>query len=757
MSDGAESNNSKKQWMPDNTVESKKLSSESGFNLAGAGSLCQQRTRGKRVLLERRPSPDENTNDSLTTPSPKRPCRSLFPANSQTSSSLSTLTVSSTKGRGNLQHSRVIVECSAVRDMMEQYISCPQCQSAVKVSFPTCCIASGLKLSCTGEFCTWADIRRPAGANIQLSENAGSALIERNTDYALNILCVTGFLISGDGCTETSRLLGLLGLPSSTTMWSSSFHNIEQVLSPEFISLADEVVCQNNLREEVRLTLGNARDENDTLLCNLWLQKTLAAEHWPRILASTDMGWQGRSSGVAHNSLSGHALHVGQKTRKPIAWIALAKSCSFCKSWHSAHMEGDEVPEHECVKNHDGTSGSMEPVAALKMHCNLYENHQSVIETTITDDDSSIKAKLKWCNADHMLNHNTDEKPMIINSNGNLVERPDHGEVPRHMPEPIFLVDPNHRKKTLKGDLCRQVKMKVKDRKTLTLCDCVRLATNFAHMARALKHKTADEEIVTAGKAALEHHFDNHEFCGDWCARKKQTNDEAEKKKKHYRCKEKDAELHKMLQGKLARFVTLKALKEVSHGFDTNVNESFNNTAAWIAPKNKVHSTTNSLRNRIGVALGTNGLGCDTHFEEIFRRFGIVLTDDIRHYIHKAHAKRVKRLAKNKTPEAKKKKLKNFHQRLKDHTEVAKKERAKRDGLVCRPGIGMADGYISDTSVGAERSRLNAARKANTPPRQQGARRQVCCSVCKAMGHNKSNKNCPVFPKKITIRTKNNG
>jgi len=72
----------------------------------------------------------------------------------------------------------------------------------------------------------------------------------------------------------------------------------------------------------------------------------------------------------------------------------------------------------------------------------------------VCDDDSSIKAKLKWSDEDHMANNTTTEVPKIINSNGNLVDRPNHGGVPACMPEPFFKADPNHRRKILTNELC---------------------------------------------------------------------------------------------------------------------------------------------------------------------------------------------------------------------------------------------------------------------------------------------------------------
>jgi len=69
----------------------------------------------------------------------------------------------------------------------------------------------------------------------------------------------------------------------------------------------------------------------------------------------------------------------------------------------------------------------------------------------MTNDDSSIKAKLKWSNVDHMIKHGLTRVPRIIKKNGNEVPRPDKGELPADMQQPDFLADPGHRKKSLKN------------------------------------------------------------------------------------------------------------------------------------------------------------------------------------------------------------------------------------------------------------------------------------------------------------------
>ena len=122
-----------------------------------------------------------------------------------------------------------------------------------------------------------------------------------------------------------------------------------------------------------------------------------------------------------------------------------------------------------------------------------------------------------------------------------------------------------------------------------------------------------------------------HKYCGDWCSRLRQTEAERVANKKMYRCKTKDAKLYSILLNKIERFITEQALDEVGHGMDTLVNESFNNSVAWVAPKNKVYSSSDSLRNRIAVCLGINGLGTYEYYKLLFERLNISMPIDVNH------------------------------------------------------------------------------------------------------------------------------
>jgi len=361
----------------------------------------------------------------------------------------------------------------------------------------------------------------------------------------------------------------------------------------------------------------------------------------------------------------------------------------------------------------------------------LFVNNKVVLENIVADDDSSIKSKLKWSNQDHMINHGLAEPPTTINSNGNEVVRPDHGEVPRNMPEPQFCADPDHRKKTWKKTLHQLLCSTKKKNMTITHMDVLRLGTNFAHMVRTL-HGKSDEEMLTASEAVIEHHFDCHTCCGPWCKRRQQSDEEKEAKKKCCRSKEKDASLHKELQRRIERFVAIESLHEVAHECDTLCNESFNNVTAWLAPKNKACGSSESLKTRVAVAVGVTSLGAQEHCKQLFERLGTTMTPVVEHCISLQSEHRDKRNARSKTAKGKTKRVDKCHKKLVEKTATTKREKAKREGT-CSTGMGVSGGHAEDKLVKAKemdpREFQQAERRAN---KERVARK---CPFCEGSGH----------------------
>jgi len=195
-----------KRWKPSASNESKRLLID-----MHKGGICSSRTRGIRVDLSTITNNiiNANANRDLGTTSngddggddecpPDTP-----PATPE-----------------DVKYTRVILETDPLKEQIERFMYCPKCQHPVEVAFPTTCIATRCRVSCT--HCQWFNATKVAGTDVPLDENAGSPLIERNSDYAINMLYILGFMCSGDGGKEAERLLGLLGLPNSTTfVWNN--------------------------------------------------------------------------------------------------------------------------------------------------------------------------------------------------------------------------------------------------------------------------------------------------------------------------------------------------------------------------------------------------------------------------------------------------------------------------------------------------------------------------------------------------------
>jgi hypothetical protein len=630
---------------------------------------------------------------------------------------------------------RVALEVGPLTDLLQKHCRCPECDSRVVASMKSLCLATTITLTCTNPDCTYIDsMHPPATAKINATDRShredGK---ERMSDHAINLLYVLGFLSVGDGGTEAGRLLGLLGLPNDTTMERRSFGMIEERIAPSIKGLAEDIMLQN-LTEEVKRSVLLPND------FDLWKRSlngsvVLDKENYPRLRVSFDMAWQQRNSGNRYASRSGHALFVGGYTRLPIAFMIKSKLCNYCSTWAKKHPPEEPVPEHTCYFNHEGSSGAMEPIACLELTVELYRKYHCCIGLICADDDSSTRALLKWSNADYMKNNNTSEPPQVPitkgPNQGKPHPRPDRGRLPADIPEPSFVADPNHRKKVLTGELIALDKAKVSEKATMTRMDSTRIGKNFGYMIRTLKD-LQECQYVNAGKAVLEHHFDNHDHCGPWCRRRTMSLVERQQNERYYRSKTTDAKLYVILSDKVSRFITFDRLKEVAHGMDTQVNESFNNTASWFAPKNKVYCGSCSLTNRLSIALGINTLGLTEYFRRLFKRLGIHLTRNVMHWLQMKDQTRSKRLARIKTKDKKKDRIKRKHEDLIKDEATAKRERAKRE-TVYKSGFNMQDEEVDDRTT------------ADGGPRKTN-RSQVVCPHCKLRGHaTKRSKKCLLY------------
>ena len=141
----------------------------------------------------------------------------------------------------------------------------------------------------------------------------------------------------------------------------------------------------------------------------------------------------------------------------------------------------------------------MESSGAVQVLVDSFEKRKIVIRRLCCDDDSSVRADCQWSNDDFMKNNNTNELPMVKKKHGKnkdqLQCRPDKGKLPGHVPEPLFVADPNHRRKGLTGELIKLDTSKADNKCTMTRMDSTRIGKNFGYMAWSLKERPESEFV----------------------------------------------------------------------------------------------------------------------------------------------------------------------------------------------------------------------------------------------------------------------
>jgi len=329
-----------------------------------------------------------------------------------------------------------LIDLASLSDVINQSCICKTCGHQMKVIEKTVGIATEIDVSCTRISCKNKN-NKTACRRTNLDEKCSTgASVE---SFALNCSFVLGMQQIGAGGAESDTILTYLSLPHAHTFHRCSFHRIEMMMKPTINKISDESMKQA-LWEEIDSTIGTER-------CNEWKRGNVRPED-VKLTVTYDMGWQKRSSGHKYDSTSGHGFMLGARTKKIIDSQCMSKECRVCTKYAN-----DETPppDHDCVKNHIGSSKSMEPEAIFRMVNRAFDVLMFTVAVITSDDDSSMKSTLKhsWQLLIEKGLMKKSEWPRT--SKGH--KKTDNGRLPLHIPEPTFLADFNHRVKVLGGKI----------------------------------------------------------------------------------------------------------------------------------------------------------------------------------------------------------------------------------------------------------------------------------------------------------------
>jgi hypothetical protein len=255
----------------------------------------------------------------------------------------------------------------------------------------------------------------------------------------------------------------------------------------------------------------------------------------------------------------------------------------------------------------------------------------------VIDDDASTRA---------LLSHSLSElaKEVVdhqwpVDSNGKKTPKSkDVGKLPFEHTIIKFLADLMHRIRCF-GKHAFGLAMAPASASSLTMVDACRLKRNFG--CWLLSHHTKDfDTFQEKSKAAVEHHFNNHAHCDEWCNMKKADATEASKGDLKCRCKKENKKTCEDVSQILCRFTETEKLKECHHGHGSQKNESMNQHVTRHVPKDRTCCQSTSQTGRICIAVGVDSVGHEEHCHRVFEKMKTPLPDSTRTMLRKMKKKR---------------------------------------------------------------------------------------------------------------------
>ena len=390
-----------------------------------------------------------------------------------------------------------LIHWTSLQNLVHENCKCKKCNGPVRMLERTVGISTEVTLTCND--CNVKEnsfVRRTKYDRLSFHKSSSES-------HAINCQFILALMQIGGGHSESEILLNFLDLPNASTFKKKTFSRVQTAIRTVIETISNDSMIQSR-NEEIKATIG------ETLFAK-FLKKKLHPKD-VQLTVSYDMGWNKRSSGHKYDSISGHGFVLGGIKKKILNHRCLSKCCRIC----DRDTENQKTP-HECPKNHNGSSKSMETEAIFQMVKEGFYQHGYSISTIISDDDSTMKANLK-----HSLKEKVEEGLMREEDwprTKNNVKKKDNGRLPLDIEEPKFLADFNHCVKTV-GKRFYELTSAPQRTSQVDSSLARRMKLNSGTMMKQVRHmdwEKNEKQIKQKIMAPVEHLFVNHEYCGKWC------------------------------------------------------------------------------------------------------------------------------------------------------------------------------------------------------------------------------------------------
>jgi hypothetical protein len=230
----------------------------------------------------------------------------------------------------------------------------------------------------------------------------------------------------------------------------------------------------------------------------------------------------------------------------------------------------------------------------------LFENEENkcYVANLVTDDDSSVRKILTHSYRKQLAASVITDADWPRYANGK--KKPDNGLLSLLHAIIRFLADKGYRVRGYSRFLFAEAIKSIANGCGCTKVDAERIKRRLSWTLRLHCLFGIYEQFQTAVLAVLEHHFNNHQFCGNWCKSTSGTAEEVSAAGLRFRCKERNKELYLVLKKHHEEFMEESKLRQLFHSYDTNTVEGFNKFLTKFLLKDRTGPTAKQSKIRLG-------------------------------------------------------------------------------------------------------------------------------------------------------------